>query len=191
MSNYLRKLGVFVTPPPLTVPTDTTLSGYVINTNGLRPTTIHGAGPHDAGRLNKKMSILRDLASELKLDVLHVTESHDHQEDLTTPSDKWSCHRSVPGIKSQGAASFTRLNVTKGSSATNVTMVEIQWEKEAITCVTAYFPNDLTGTIATTKEVSFSARFSTVGFSSNFSQPQKAQNGADISIFLKIQTVQI
>jgi uncharacterized protein YchJ len=42
-----------------------------------------------------------------------------------------------------------------------------------------------------TKELSFSARFSTVGFSSNFSQPQKAQNGADISIFLKIQTVQI
>ena len=35
MSNYLRKLGVFHTPPPLSVPQDATLTGYVINTNGL------------------------------------------------------------------------------------------------------------------------------------------------------------
>ena len=51
MSNYLRKLGVFHTPSPLRVPEDATLTGYVINTNGLRPTKLHGDRIFDQGCL--------------------------------------------------------------------------------------------------------------------------------------------
>ena len=42
MSNYLQKLGVFHTPPPLSVPQDATFTGYVINTNRLKPVTLYG-----------------------------------------------------------------------------------------------------------------------------------------------------
>ena len=69
MSNYLRKLGVFHTPPPLSVPQDATLTGYVINTNGLRPVTLYGDDIFDKGRLHNKMSILRDTVMELNIDV--------------------------------------------------------------------------------------------------------------------------
>lgn len=85
MSNYLRKLRVFHTPPPLSVPVDATLTGYVINTNGLKPTTLYGDNAFDKGRLINKMSTLRDTVMELNIDVLHITETHDHLEKLTTP----------------------------------------------------------------------------------------------------------
>ena len=153
MSNYLRKLGVFHTPPPLSVPQDATLTGYVINTNGLRPVTLYGDDIFDKGRLHNKMSILRDTVMELNIDVLHITETHDYMEKLTTPADTWSCHSSTSGIKSQGAATFTHLDVTNASSDTNVSLVQVTWKKETVWLVTAYFPNDLEGTIATTRAV--------------------------------------
>ena len=49
MSNYLRKLGVFRTPPLLCALEDTTLTGYVINTKGLKPTTLQGNDAFDKG----------------------------------------------------------------------------------------------------------------------------------------------
>ena len=67
MSNYLRKLGVFCTPP-LCALKDTTLTGYVINTNGLKPTTLQGNDAFDKCRLRNKMNILRDVVMELKVD---------------------------------------------------------------------------------------------------------------------------
>ena len=87
MSNYLRKLGVFHKPPPLCALEDTTLTGYVINTNGLTPTTLHGHNAFDKGRLRNKMNILRDVVMELKVDVLHITETHDSAATLSTPTD--------------------------------------------------------------------------------------------------------
>ena len=71
MSNYLRKLGVFHTPPPICTLEDTTITGYVINTNMLKPTTLHGNNAFDKGRLRNKLSILRDVVMELNIDVLH------------------------------------------------------------------------------------------------------------------------
>ena len=65
MSNYLRKLGVFCAPPFMHQE-DTTLTGYVINTNGLKPTTLQGNDTFDKGRLRNKMNILRDVVMELK-----------------------------------------------------------------------------------------------------------------------------
>ena len=59
MSNYLRKLGVFHTTPPLCVTQDATLTGYVINTNGLKPTTLYGGDPFDKCRLCNKINILQ------------------------------------------------------------------------------------------------------------------------------------
>ena len=153
MSNYLRKLGVYHTPPPLSVPRDATLTGYVINTNGLMPVTLHGDDAFDKGRLCNKMSILRDTVMELNIDVLHISETHDSKETLTTPTDTWSCHSSVKGIKTQGAATFSRLEVTEATSDTNVSQVQILWEKEKVWLITAYFPNKLPGTIATTRAV--------------------------------------
>ena len=87
MSNYLRKLGVFHTPPPLCALEDTTLTGYVINTNGLMPTTLRGNNAFDKGRLHNKMNILWDVVMELKVDVLHITETHDSAAMLSTPTD--------------------------------------------------------------------------------------------------------
>ena len=87
MSNYLRKLGVFHTPHPLCALEDTTLTKYVINTNGLMPTTLHGNDAFDKGRLRNKMNILRDVVMELKVDVLHITETHDSAATLSTPAD--------------------------------------------------------------------------------------------------------
>ena len=93
MSNYLRKLGVFHTPPPLCALEDTTLTGYVINTKELMPTTLHGNNAFDKVRLRSKMNILLDVVMELKVDVLHLTETHDSAATLSTPTDTWSCHR--------------------------------------------------------------------------------------------------
>ena len=58
MSNYLRILGVFHTPSPLCILEDTTLTGYVINTNRLKATTLHGNSAFEKGRLHNKMNIL-------------------------------------------------------------------------------------------------------------------------------------
>ena len=102
MSNYLRKLGVFHTPPPLCALEDTTLTGYVINTNGLKPTTLQGNNAFDKSRLRNKMNILGDVFMELKVDVLNITETHDSAATLSTPTDTWSLHPSTRGIKSQG-----------------------------------------------------------------------------------------
>ena len=76
MSNYLRKLGVFHTPPPLCVPQDATLTGFVININELKPTKLYGDDPFDKGRLCNKINILRDTVLQFNVDVLHVTETH-------------------------------------------------------------------------------------------------------------------
>ena len=99
------------------------------------------------------MSILRDTVMELNIDVLHITETHDSLEKLTTPTDTWSCHSSDSGTKSQGAATFTRLETKEATSDRNVSQVQVVWEKETVWLVTAYFPNDLEGTIATTRAV--------------------------------------
>ena len=87
MSNYLRKLGVFHTPLPLCALEDTTLTGYVINTNRLKPTTLHGNSAFNKGCLKNKMNILQDVVMELKVDVLHLTETHDSAATLSTPTD--------------------------------------------------------------------------------------------------------
>ena len=96
---------MFHTPPPLCVPQDATLMGYVINTNGLKPTTLYGDDPFDKGRLRNKIDILWDTVLEFNVNVLHVTETHDTTAELTTPSDVWSCHASTAGVKSQGKQS--------------------------------------------------------------------------------------
>ena len=83
---------MFHTPPPLCVSQDATLTGYVINTNGLKPTTLYGDNPFDKGRLCNKINILRDIVMEYNVDVLHVTEIHNTAVELTSPSDVWSCH---------------------------------------------------------------------------------------------------
>ena len=99
------------------------------------------------------MNFLRDLVMELKVDVLHVTETHDSAAALSTPTDTWSCHPLTRGIESQRAANLTRLEVSKASSDTNVSLVQMKWEKETMWVITAYFPNELPDTIATIKAV--------------------------------------
>ena len=145
-------MGCF-TPPPLCVLKDTTLTGYVINTNRLKPTTLNGDNAFDKGCLHNKINILRDVVMELKVDVLHITETHDSAAMLSTPTDNWRCHPSKRGIKSQGAATLTRLEVSKVSSDTNVSLVQVKWEKETLWVIMAYFPNELPDTIATVKAV--------------------------------------
>ena len=56
-------------------------------------------------------------------------------------------------MKLQGAATFSRLKVVEARSDTNVLLVQVQWEKETMWVITAYFPNELPGTIATTRAV--------------------------------------
>ena len=124
MSNYLRKLGVFHTPP-LSVPEDASLTGYVINTNELKPIRYNGDSAFDQGHLCSKMNVLRDMVMELSIDILHITETHDSRENFSTPSDTWSCHSSEEGNKSQGAATFTRM-VTEGASS-NTNVCEHAW----------------------------------------------------------------
>ena len=79
---------------------DTTLTGYVINTNRLMPTTLHGNNAFDKGRLHNKMNILQDVVMELKVDILHLTETYVSVATLSTPTDTWSCHPFTRGIKS-------------------------------------------------------------------------------------------
>ena len=131
MSDYLRKLGVFHTPSPLCVPQDATLTGYVINTNGLKPTALYGDNTFDKGRLFNKMSILRDTAMELNVDILHITETHDSSETLLTPNNNWSCHLSTRGVISKGAATFLRLEVVEARSDTNVSLAQVQWRRKS------------------------------------------------------------
>ena len=153
MSNYLRKLGVFHTPPFLCVPQDATLTGYVINTNRLKPTTLYGDNPFDKGCLRNKINILCDTVMEYNVDILRVTETHNTTAELTTPTDVWSCHASTAGVKSQGAATMSRLMVKEASGDINVSQIQVSWEKEVVWVITAYFPNNLKGTVATTKAV--------------------------------------
>ena len=68
MSNYLKKLGVFHTPP-LSVPEDASFMGYVINTNRLKPIRFNGDSAFDQGRLCSKMNVLHDTVMELDIDV--------------------------------------------------------------------------------------------------------------------------
>ena len=152
MSNYFRKLGVFHTPP-LSVPEDASFTGYVINTNGLKPIRINGDSAFDQGRLCSKMNVLRDTVMELGIDVLHITKTHDSRENFSTPYDTWSCHSSEEGNKSQGAATFTRMATEGASSNTNVSQVKVLWESKAVWLITAYFPNNLPGTVNTTRAV--------------------------------------
>ena len=152
MSNYLRKLGVFHTPP-LSVPEDASLTGYVINTNGLKPVRINGDNAFDQGCLYSKMNVLHDTVMLLGIDVLHITETHDSRENFSNPSDTWSRHSSEEGNKSQGAATFTRMATEGASSDINVLQVKVLWEGKAMWLITAYFPNDLPGTINTTRAV--------------------------------------
>ena len=90
---------------------------------------------------------------ELGIDVLHITETHDSRENFSTPSDSWSYHSSEEGNKSQGAATFTCMVTEGASSDTNVSQVKVLWEGEAVWLITAYFPNNLPGTIKTTRVV--------------------------------------
>ena len=150
MSNYLRKLGVFHTPP-LSVPEDASLTGYVINTNGLKPIRFNGDSAFNQGRLCSKMNVLQDTVMELGIDVLQITKTHDCRENFSISSDTWSCHSSEEGNKSQGAATFTRMATEGASSNTNVLQVKVLWESEAVWLITAYFPNNLPGTIKTTR----------------------------------------
>ena len=144
---------MFHSPPPLSVPEDASLTGYVINTNGLRPTKLHGDNVFDQGCLNNKMNILRDIVMELGIDVLHITKTHNCKESLTTPSNTWSCHLSDEGNKSHKATTFTRIAIKGATSDMKVSQVKVIWEKEAIWLITAYFPNDLQGTIDTTRVI--------------------------------------
>ena len=144
---------MFRSPPPLCALKDTTLTGYVINTNRLMPTTLHGNNAFDKGCLCNKMNTLRDVVMELKVDILHLNETHESAATLSIPTDTWSCHPSTRGIKSQGAATLTRLEVSKASSDTNVSLMQVKWEKETLWVIMAYFPNELPGTIATVKAV--------------------------------------
>ena len=99
------------------------------------------------------MNILRDTVVELGIDVLHITETHDSRENFSTPYDTWSCHSSEEGNKSQGAATFTRMATEGASCNINVLQVKVVWESKAMWLITAYFPNDLPGTINTTRAV--------------------------------------
>ena len=117
------------------------------------PTTLHGNDAFDKGRLSNKMNILRDVVMELKVDVLHITKAHDSVATLSTPTDTWSCHPSTRGVKSQEAATLTRLEVSKASSDNNVSLVQVKWEKKTLWVITTYFPNELPDTMATVKAV--------------------------------------
>ena len=99
------------------------------------------------------MNVLRDTVMEHGIDVLHITETHDSRENLSTPYDTWSCHSSEEGNKSQGAATFTCIATEGASSDINMLQVKVLWESKAMWLITAYFLNDLPGTIITTRAV--------------------------------------
>ena len=80
MSNYLRKLGVFHTP--LSISENASLTGNVINTNGLNPIRLNGDRTSGRGCLCNKMNVLQDTIMELGIDVLHITKTHDSREKL-------------------------------------------------------------------------------------------------------------
>ena len=107
----------------------------------------------DKGCLRNKINILRDTVVEYNVDVLHVTETHDAAVELTTPSDVWSCHALTAGVKSQGAATMLRLMAKEASGDINVSQIQVSWEKEVVWLITAYFPNSLKETVATTRAV--------------------------------------
>ena len=93
------------------------------------------------------------------MDFLHVTKTHDTTVELTTPLDVWSCHASTAGVKSQGAATMLRLMVKEASGDVNVSQIQVSWEKEVVWLITAYFPNSLKETVATTRAVVYVCSF--------------------------------
>ena len=99
------------------------------------------------------MNVLRDTVMELGINVLHITETHDSRENFSTPYDTWSCHSSEEGNKSQGAATFTRIATEGASSDINMLQVKVLWEGKVMWLITTYFPNDLPGTMNTTRAV--------------------------------------
>ena len=84
MSNYLRKLGVFHTPP-LSVSEDASLTGCVIDTNGLKPIRFNGDRIFDQGCLCNKMNVLQDTVMELSNDVLRPTPPRPWRQYRCTP----------------------------------------------------------------------------------------------------------
>ena len=53
----------------------------------------------------------------------------------------------------RGSHLHATMGVTEASSNANVSQVQVTWEKETVWLITSYFPNNLKGTIATTRAV--------------------------------------
>jgi hypothetical protein len=141
---------VHLVPPPLKVPTDKAFKGYTINTNGLKETSITIDG--ETRKLSKTKIIL-DLINSWDLDVIHLIETHDYQLEDTMIFGDWSPNQSKQAGGIHGTATVTKEDPKELSAATNVAVSEIEWEKQTIVLVSAYFPNREEGTIKTIKMV--------------------------------------
>ena len=152
--SIINKLNVFHTPPPLVVQPGTTLSGYLINTNGLKPTTIRTKCGLPSGYKRDKIRDLAEVISVGNYSIVSITETHDTNLTLWVGKEKtWDTEYSTPTTGIHGTATMASLGIFARVAETNVSAIETTWEGQDLMVITAYFPNEEKGTKATIRAV--------------------------------------
>ena len=93
--SILRK-EVFIAPKALNDSSFFSLTGYVINTNGLKDTTIANKDGTASGNTRHKARILVAALKSHKADVGLITETHDHSLKLDKRFSEFNMTESVP-----------------------------------------------------------------------------------------------
>ena len=154
--SILRK-EVFIAPKALNDSSFFSLTGYVINTNGLKDTTIANKDGTASGNTRHKARILVAALKSHKADVGLITETHDHSLKLDKRFSEFNMTESVPLGGKHGTATVI-------NSGTYKTLKEVSHRNlaaslisdsmgEEIWVVAAYFPNNKQGCIDTMKAV--------------------------------------
>ena len=128
----------FITPPSLIIPKSMAFKGYLINTNGLAPATIP---QNKEGHKTNKVAILANLAKDWNLDVVQITETHDHPVTTLKGLEEWVATESKPNEGRHGTATITNLPMKEVVSAIDATAAFVTWQEQEIVIVTAYFSN--------------------------------------------------
>jgi hypothetical protein len=136
---------VFVAPKALDDSSFFSLTGYIINTNGLKDTPITNEDGTASGSIRHKARILAAALKSCKADVGLITETHDHSLKSDKRFSEFKLTESVPLGGKHGTA--TVINSGTYKTLKEVTLKNLSATliasnaNEEIWVVAAYFPN--------------------------------------------------
>lgn len=148
---------VFIAPKALDDTIFFSITGYVINTNGLKDTPIINKEGKASGSIRHKDRILAAALKSYKADVCLITETHDQSLKLNKRFSEYNTTESVPFGGKHGTANVINngtFETLKEFSSQNMAATYIKNEMGIeLWVVSAYFPNNKTGCRDTIMEV--------------------------------------